>query len=202
MERTKQIKTWEGEFGKSYTDRNNIDWKKRIPYFKEMISGLGITRALECGCNKGHNLLAISSILGDSAEIIGIEPNDYAIGLARASSTKISVLKGSLPALPFIDGYFDLTFTAGVLIHIPLCDLDKALREIYRTSGKYILAIEYFAGKETEIKYRDLTDHLWKRDFPGHYQKLFPELKLIRSGFFDKDTTFDRCNWWLMEKQK
>ena len=87
-----------------------------------------------------------------------------------------------------------------MLIHIPLCDLEKALRQIYRVSGKYVLAIEYFAEKETEIHYRDLTDHLWKRNFLEHYQKLFPDLKLIRSGFLDEETSFDKCHWWLMEK--
>lgn len=202
MERTKQIKTWEGEFGKAYTDRNKIDWEIRIPLFKKMIGGLGIKKVLEAGCNRGHNLLAINKVIGDDSEIIGIEPNDYAIALARSSSTKVSVLKGNLFELPFIDDYFDLAFTAGVLIHIPLCDLEKALHQIYRVSEKYIMAIEYFAEEETEIHYRELTDHLWKRNFLAHYQRLFPDLKLIRSGYLDKETSFDRCHWWLMEKTK
>ena len=201
MERTKQIKTWEGEFGKAYTDRNKINWETRIPLFKEMIGGLGVKKILEAGCNRGHNLLAINKILGDDAEIIGIEPNDYDIELARGSSTKVSILKGNLFELPFVDGYFDISFTAGVLIHIPLCDLGKALLQIYRVSGRYILAIEYFAEKETEIKYRELTEHLWKRNFLEHYQKTFPDLKLIRNGSWGENEEFSRCSWWLFEKK-
>lgn len=202
MEKTEQIKTWEGEFGKAYTDRNKINWETRIPLFQEMIGGLGIKKVLEAGCNRGHNLLAVNKVLGDDSEIIGIEPNDYALELARMSSPKISALKGNLFNLPFVDGYFDLTFTSGVLIHIPLCDIEKAMRQLYRTSGKYVMAIEYFAEKETEIHYRGLTEHLWKRDFLGHYQRLFPDLKVVRKGYWENEGDFDHNHWWLMEKGK
>jgi ubiquinone/menaquinone biosynthesis C-methylase UbiE len=66
---------------------------------------------------------------------VGVEPNQYALELARALSVKVGILHGHSFDLPFKDGYFDLVFTAGVLIHIPLEDLPTALSEAYRSGG-------------------------------------------------------------------
>lgn len=193
-----QLKTWEGEFGKAYTDRNVIDWRARLRAFQQMLGGLPIQRVLEVGCNRGHNLVTLAELLG--GEIVGVEPNQYALELARAASTKVGVLHGHAFDLPFKDGYFDLVFTAGVLIHIPLEELAVALSEIYRVSKRYILAIEYFAEEETVVHYRGHDDLLWKRDFLKHYQTQFPDLDLVRSGYWGPEDGFDRSHWWLLEK--
>jgi ubiquinone/menaquinone biosynthesis C-methylase UbiE len=67
---------------------------------------------------------------------------------------KISIVEGNAFELPFNDNCFDLIFTSGVLIHIALTDLPRALSEIHRVINRYILAIEYFAEEETSIYYR------------------------------------------------
>jgi len=196
-----QLNAWQGTFGKEYTDRCLIDWRKRKVAFEKMLEGLTLRNILEVGCNRGHNLIAINDILGEKCQIIGIEPNNYAIEVARAQSAKIAVVKANSYDIPFKNNFFDLVFTAGVLIHISPKDLDKAMREIYRVSGKYILAVEYFAENETEISYRGNSELLWKRNFLHNYQKLFPDLKVINTGFWEKENTdFDSTHWWLMEK--
>jgi pseudaminic acid biosynthesis-associated methylase len=194
------LEIWEGEFGKAYTDRNEIDWHTRLPAFQQMLDGLLIKRVLEVGCNRGHNLICLARILGEGSDIVGVEPNRYALEIARASSVNVGVLYGHAFDLPFKDGYFDLVFTARVLIHIPLGDLPLALSEIYRVSKRYILAIEYFAQEETVVHYRGYDNLLWKRDFLRHYQSQFPELTLVRSGFLTSEDGFDKTHWWLLEK--
>jgi pseudaminic acid biosynthesis-associated methylase len=196
----KQIKVWKGEFGKDYTDRNVIDWRLLLPAFKEMLRGLQIENVLEVGCNRGHNLVALAEFLGHDSEVVGIDPNLYAIEKARASNNKIQVLLGHAYDLPFKNRCFDLVFTAGVLIHIPIAELPVAMAEIYRVSKRYILAIEYFAEEETVIPYRGHDELLWKRDFCKHYRTNFPDLKLLRDGFWGPEHGFDRTNWWLFEK--
>jgi len=195
-----QLRIWKGEFGKDYTDRNVIDWRARLPAFQQMLGGLPIKRVLEVGCNRGHNLVCLAELLGGESDVVGVEPNRYALELARASSVKVGVLYGHAFDLPFKDGYFDLVFTAGVLIHIPLGDLPLALSEIYRVSKRYILAIEYFAQEETVVHYRGHDNLLWKRDFLQHYRSQFPDLTLIRSGYWGPEDGFDRAHWWLLEK--
>jgi pseudaminic acid biosynthesis-associated methylase len=195
------VKVWEGEFGKAYTDRNMIEWHARLPAFQKMLDGLLLKRVLEVGCNRGHNLMALAELLGESGDVVGIEPNRYALELARTSNVMVGALYGHAFDLPFKDGYFDLVFTAGVLIHIPLADLTIACAEIYRVSNRYILTIEYFAEEESPIHYRGHDDLLWKRNFLKHYQSQFPDLRLIRGGCWGPDYGFDRTHWWLLEKR-
>lgn len=191
-----QLKAWKGKFGEDYTDRNIVDWRKRIPLFRNIIKGLPVKSILEVGCNRGHNLVVLRKLLGEKSEIAGIEPNRYAFNIAKNNNLKLRVIPGNIFSIPFNDSSFDLVFTAGVLIHISIKDLKSAMKEIYRVSKKYILAIEYFAKKETEIEYRGFSSLLWKRDFPGYYLKFFPDLTLIRSGYWKKG----RLTWWLFQK--
>ena len=199
---TIQREVWEGEFGNAYTDRNVIDWRMRLPAFRQVLEGLPIRRILEVGCNRGHNLLALTDILGTEAEIVGLEPNHHALEQARAVSTQVAALYGCAQDIPFKNEYFDLVFTAGVLIHIPLVDLGAVLAEICRVSRRYILCIEYFAEEDTAIPYRGHDDLLWKRNFLRHYQTQCPELTLIRSGYWGPEHGFDRVHWWLLEKTR
>lgn len=194
-----QLKIWESEFGKDYTNRNIVDWRIRLPAFKRILEGLSISRVLEVGCNRGHNLVALSEFL-ETSDLVGVDPNRHAVEIARSSSLKVGFLYGHAYDLPFKDRIFDLVFTAGVLIHIPLNNLPIALSEIYRVSKRYILAIEYFADEETVIHYHGHNDLLWKRNFLRHYQTQFPDLLLVRDGFLSFEEGFDRTHYWLFEK--
>lgn len=198
---THQVKIWEGALGKAYTDQVIIDYRTRLPSFREMLDGLPIKRVLEVGCNRGHNLVALAELLGEGSEVVGVEPNKYALEIARASSVKIGVLYGHASDLPFKDEYFDLVFTAGVLIHVRLLDLAAALTEIYRVSKRYILAVEYFAEEETNVSYRGHENLLWRRDFLMHYQSQFPSLALIRNGHVGPKEGFGKSRWWLLERR-
>jgi pseudaminic acid biosynthesis-associated methylase len=195
------LEAWRGEFGREYTDRNIGDVDVRRSAFANLLEGLQIESVLEVGCNRGHNLVALTELLGEQVNVVGIEPNEYALRVARRSDDRIGVLRGDAVALPFATDAFDLVFTSGVLIHIPPTDLSRAMAEIHRVSRRFILCIEYFAEKDTELVYRGQTGLLWKRDFGGRYEELFPSLTLERTGFLDREAGFDSCNWWLFRKE-
>lgn len=192
---TSQLDAWSGDFGKEYTDRNVQDPAVVAQRFREMLGDLRLGRILEVGCNRGHNLVALEELYPD-AVIAGIEPNAYALGVARQSGKRFGVLQGDLFDLPFKDSFFDLVLTRGVLIHVALGDLPGALDEIWRVSRRYILCAEYFAEEETVIHYRGHDDLLWKRDFRKHYLERFPGLTVLRSGYSEPD----RVHWWVFEK--
>ena len=196
----KQLTVWQGEFGNAYTDRNAPDWHLRTPAFSTMLEGLQLRRILEVGCNRGHNLQSVLDVLGADAEVFGVEPNTYALKLARTAAAWTFPVPGSVFDLPFKDDYFDLVFTVTVLIHVAPDDLTKALEEIERVSRRYILIAEYFSEEDTAIEYRGHRDLLWKRNFLKHYQTHFPGLRLVRSGYWGSEDGFDRTHWWLMEK--
>lgn len=195
-----QLERWQGEFGRAYTDRNPVDWKKLVPAFTQMLGDLPLKRLLEVGCNRGHNLVAIRQIVGDECDLVGVEPNAYARQVASASR-KAQILAGNVFDLPFADGDFDLVMTAGVLIHVALPDLGNALSQVYRCSRRYVLAVEYFAEEETVMPYRGHDDLLWKRNFPRHYQEAFPDLTLVREGSVGPPDGVDESEWWLFEKR-
>jgi pseudaminic acid biosynthesis-associated methylase len=191
-----QLEKWQGPFGQAYTDRNIVDWRTVLPYFREILEGLPVGRMLEVGCNRGHNLVALRELLGKQAEVAGVEPNPHARALA--SSTGERVIAANIYGLPFPDAHFDLVITAGVLIHVPLEQLPAAMKEVYRCSKRFIVAVEYYAPQETAIKYHGMDNLLWKRDFLSHYLRLFPDLRLARSGYREE---WDRSSWWLLEKE-
>jgi pseudaminic acid biosynthesis-associated methylase len=196
---TRQLQEWQGEFGNEYVRRNQIDWQDRLPAFQHMLHGLSPDRVLEVGCNRGHNLVALSKFLED-ADLVGVEPNQYALEIARAAIPQIGILQGNIFDIPFKNNYFDCVFTSGVLIHISLKDLPSALAEIYRVSKRYILAIEYFSEEEEVIQYRGKDELLWKRNFLKHYQSQFQDLALIQSGYWEAEYNYEKTHWWLMEK--
>jgi pseudaminic acid biosynthesis-associated methylase len=197
---TEQLKQWESEFGDAYTERNAVDWHVKIPTWRVMVGDLKLNHVVEVGPNRGHNLQAIAELGCAEGNIIGVEPNRTAIEIARSSSNKFSVLHGNAFELPFVDSYADLVFTTGVLIHISLEDLPRAMSEIYRVSRRYILCGEYFAETETVIEYRGHTNLLWKRNFKQHYLDQFADLKVIKEGYWSLEDGFDRTHWWLFEK--
>lgn len=193
---TKQIDHWRGAFGDAYTERNKIDWQDLLTKWQEIIGNLELQHVVEVGPNRGHNLRAFHEIGVANGNLIGVELNQHAIQVARTQFPQISVLEGNVFELPFVDAYADLVFTSGVLIHIALADLPAALSEIYRVSGKYIIAVEYFAEQETTIHYRGHDDQLWKRDFKSHYLAQFPDLELVKEG----EWTSKESHWWLFKK--
>lgn len=197
---SEQLKHWKSDFGDAYTDRNVVDWKTRLSAWKTMIGDMRLEHIVEVGCNRGHNLKAIYELESVSGNIIGIEPNAKALSKVRNQFPEVAALSGNIFTLPFIDGYADLVFTVGVLIHLHLDDLAKGINEIYRISKKYILCVEYFSEKEITINYRGHDNLLWKRDFKSHYLKLYPKLRVIREGYWDIEDGFDRSHWWLFEK--
>jgi pseudaminic acid biosynthesis-associated methylase len=194
-----QLGRWAGDFGRSYTDRNAVDWRSRERAFRTMLDGLAVESVLEVGCNRGHNLVAIESV-ARPRRLAGVEPNPYALELARAALPAAELSEGRADKLPFDGREFDLVFTAGVLIHVPPETLDGVLREIVRVARRYVLAVEYFAEQEEVVRYREHDDLLWKRDFRRAYERVATDLRLVRSGFWGPDDGFDDATWWLLER--
>lgn len=192
-----QISIWKGEFGNKYTDRNQVNWQIKLPIFRQILAELNITSILEVGCNRGHNLIALRHLFGDKLEITGVEPNEYAASQARLAG--FSVQDGVIANLPFAVNRFDLVFTSGVLVHVPLNKLKRAIQEMYRVSKHYILAVEYYAEEETEIPYRGHHDLLWKRDFYNHFKATVP-VYVIRQGQYEEKNS--AVSWWLFEKER
>lgn len=179
---------WEGKFGDDYTKRNTPDVGVRYKVFGSILWGMNPYSIVEIGCNKGVNLFALK-IIYPKSEICGVEINKKILDAGIPPFFITKSIKS------FRDKTVDLVFTCGVLIHIPSKDLKRMMEEIINASYKYVLAIEYYAPKETEVIYRGLRNMLWKRDYGKLYKDL--GLKLISTGEVPE---IDNSTYWLFKK--
>lgn len=182
---------WAGEFGNEYVKRNRVDWWKRMPFWAGVISDILPSSVIEFGTNCGWNLMAIRALQFPMA-ISGVEINAEAV--SHTQKAGFCVVNTDILASPFSGA--DLTFTAGVLIHIAPEDLKATMQKIIDSSRRYVLAVEYAADKEEEVIYRGHRGVLWKRPFGKLYQDL--GLRLVSEGVAEG---FDQCTYWLLERQ-
>jgi len=214
ISRTHQIKTWDGDFGRKYTNRN-IFLPKDLDRFyidtwgsshSQMIKDFlmpikkNITKALEIGCNVGNQLNSLQRL--GFKELYGIDIQSYAVEKAKRITKDINIIKGSAFDVPFKGNYFDLVFTAGVLIHISPNDIGKALDEIHRCSKRYIFGFEYFSEDYAKIKYRGKNNLLWKTDFCKLYLNRFSDLKIVKERKYKYIKSNKMDTMFLLEKKK
>ena len=173
---TDQMKTWKGDFGQQYTDRNpqvaadvealynrNFGFS-RTSINERFLSGVPKSfRILEVGCNVGTQLEVLSNM--GFEHLYGIELQRYAVDIARKRLSSIDIIAGSIFDIPFKDGFFDLVFTSGVLIHISPETISTAIHELIRCSNRYIWGCEYFSEVTEEISYRGNNSLAWKTNF-------------------------------------
>lgn len=195
-----QQEIWTSDFGKEYTDRSICNPEKLDELYKKMygvtklemnsrfLGGLDINNILEVGCNIGDQLRHLQ--FQGYNNLYGIEVLKYAIQKASQLTKDINIIWGNAFNIPFKDGYFDLVFTAGVLIHVHPDDIAEVMNEIYRVSKRYIWGIEFYNDGHKKIEYRGKKNFCWKADFAQIYLDLFPDLALVkeeRYKYLDND---------------
>jgi len=192
---------WGGEFGDAYVERNKAAGDQRAPFWQNMLQRIPVRRVLEVGCNNGGNLRWFEDAL-PAGGVYGVDINQKALALLRQEHPNINAVYSPARELPFRDGFFDLAFTMGVLIHQPDSTLPLVMNEIVRCSRRYVLCGEYFAAERTEVPYRGQEGALIKRDFGKLYRELFPELELRYETFLGKDAGWDDVTVWVFEKRQ
>ena len=188
---TPQIKVWQGEFGRAYTDRNTLNpeqvdqlWCRNYGVSRSGINREFLAdvpknaRILEVGCNVGNQLLLLQE--QGYRDLTAIEIQSYAIETARQRVVGALFRQASALDIPFESGSFDLVFTSGVLIHIAPEDLKRAMFEIHRCARRYIWGAEYFSAEPASVQYRGHDQLLWKMDYAHLYLSTFPDLGLAR----------------------
>jgi len=198
MQTSSQLQLWRSEFGRQYTDRNDVAKPERIVSWARLLDGIVPERAVEVGCNVGWNLTYLKEL--GVKELYAVEPQPYAVEKARARNPEFNVLCSTGFDLPFKDAFADLAFTSGVLIHVAPADVAKVMAEMYRVSRRYIVAIEYDWPTEEEIQYRGNGDSLWKRPHGQIWQASYPALKLLRKLELSPAEGYDNCTAHLFEK--
>ena len=208
---TKQERAWSGQFGRTYTDRNPGDFEEMEKLYVNLY-GVGRSalnekflgsldrsiRILEVGSNVGSQLAGLQQM--GFTELYGIELQKYAVEKSKGLTQDINLIQGNAFDVPFKDGFFDLVFTSGVLIHIGPADIGLALDEIWRCSRAFIWGFEYFAAAYTTVAYRGNENLLWKADFARLYMDRFDDLKLVKEERFKYVANDNEDAMFLLEK--
>lgn len=190
---------WAEEFGNAYVDRNRTAAEKRGPFWQAIMTEYPGQRVLEVGCNLGANLHWVAAHRLPQ-QVYGVDINLKALDELHQRLPQVNALWSPARELPFRDGWFDMVFTMGVLIHQPESTLPLIMAEIVRCSRRYVLCGEYYAEQTIEVPYRGQTGALFKRDYGRIYQELFPELQLRRQGFLSREEGWDDVTYWVFEK--
>ena len=209
--KNRQLEKWTGDFGQEYTERNRSSLSAMEKLYKHhfVVTRTEMNRQfvdrfdrsmriLEVGCNIGNQLLCLQRMGFEN--LYGIEPQEYAVEMVKRRAKGIQIIKGNIFDIPFKDGYFDLVFTSGVLIHISPQNIKKAFKEIYRCSRKYIWGYEYYSEKYEEIPYRGEKGLLWKTDFAKAFRKTFPDLRSVKVQLFKYANNDNLDIMFLLEK--
>ena len=190
---------WASHFGDAYVERNSHAANGRESFWRMMLGKYAVARVLEVGCNIGANLQWLCQVLPGRG-IYGVDINERALAQLHQHVPLVNAIWSPARELPFRDQWFDLVFTAGVLIHQPDSTLPLVMAEIVRCSRRYVLCIEYFAEETVEIPYRGQQRALFKRNYSRIYQEMFPDLKLLEYGMLTRDTGWDDVTFWWFEK--
>ena len=185
MKTIPQQQFWKGGFGKEYLDRNlftpaQLDKSYRSKFGvtrsqmnKEFLGSLPRNaKILEVGANFGMQLKSLQKM--GFTNLYGVELNSMVADFGRKTLRDINLIEGDALNLPFKDGFFDLVFTSGVLIHIAPKDRAKAMREI----------------------------SLWKANFPALYKKEIPSLKLVKQKIYRYKGETNEDVMFLFKKAK
>jgi spore coat polysaccharide biosynthesis protein SpsF len=203
----KQANHWAGTQGNDYAARspgniNSMAYLWHTILCRNVSRGFNLASVIEFGAGMGTNLQALKRIYTHPTPLhrTGVEINkDTCMHLAQHCETLICSPLQELKPLPPAD----LTYTRGVLIHIPEPDLPHVYDLLYHSSRRWIMVAEYYAPKRTMIPYRGQDNLLWKADFAGEMMDRHKGLILRDYGFVyhgDRDAPQDDVTWFLMEK--
>ena len=213
MPETPELDAWKSGFGREYTDRNALTldgmeelWRKNYGRSRTDLNRVFLNdmdrsiRILEVGSNVGNQLLCLQKM--GFKNLYGIDPQSYAVELSKSRTNGINIIEADAFDIPFKEGYFDLVFTSGVLIHIAPKDVRRAMVEIHRCSKRYVFGFEYYSQGHEAVEYRGKKDLLWKADFPMVYMQTCPDLKLVRSEPIKYLSNDNVDVMFLLEKQQ
>jgi len=197
---TTQEKFWMSKFGDDYIKRN-LEHKEPVKRnFSKMLikNNIEINSCLEFGSNVGVNLDALKELYPE-LNTFGVEINTNAYNILKE---KHDAFLGSVYEFKS-NKKFDLTLSAGVLIHQNPNKLKYFYDQPFTNSKKYILICEYFSPKPVAIDYRGNKNKLFKRDFAKEILNQYKKLDVVDYGFVwsgDKFAWGDDYNWFLFSK--
>lgn len=180
------------DFWNKYTDenesKNNLEYAK---FIRDLATSLRSNSVLEVGCNSGKDLKEFP----ENIEVLGLDLNEYALDVARKKYPTFQFKNGSILNMPYEDSSIDFVFTHYLLNYIPEEEMEKALKELYRVSSKYILTCEHYDENESPL---DKDSKSWKRN--AYKRWLNFQVKIISDVDMHEDIESNKPRFTLVRK--
>lgn len=182
------------EFWNKYTKENQSKYNQEFAKFiRDLATSLRSSSVLEVGCNIGNDLKEFL----EGVEVHGLDLNDGALEIAKQKLPSFKFQKGSILEIPFEDSSIDFVFTHYLLNYIPEEEMDKAIKELFRVSKKYILTCELFDENESPLEGEIQT---WKRNVYKRW--LNYQVKIISNVDMHEDIEPKKPRFTLVKKIK
>lgn len=197
-----------GRDAATYKQDNDVD-PKYIPLYVEEIRKMLESGAhplpqkvLDLGCGGDYTLQILDCLLGEEAQIIGVDENDEMLEVSKAFAAthhNISIVKlkvdGKIKPEDVQGGGFDLIFARQVICHFTQPQLTfTALRRLLSPQGK-LLFIEGFWPKESWM-----VGHEYGLECPLSVLERYKEAPdAIKSAYFWQKTGFQQVEAKLIQ---
>ena len=185
---------YDKDFWNKYTDENESTYNQEFAKFiRDLVTSLRSDSVLEVGCNTGNDLKEFP----ENVEVNGIDLNDHALEIAKQKLPSFKFKKGSILDIPFEDSSIDFVFTHNLLNYIPNEEMEKAIKEMFRVSKKYILTCELFDENESPLEGETQS---WKRNIYKRW--LDYQVKIISHVDMHEDIEPKKPRFTLVKKIK
>ena len=149
-------------------------------HLKKNIESICPKSLLEVGCGPGRLIELYRAV--DWVFCVDFSPtmlNRIKSKIQREYFRNISLFQMAAENLGFADNSMDLVVSSHVLLHVPYSNIDEAVTELTRVTGKYITLVDYSHPDTERLKTRKTSSHVFTHD----YRRLFSEkgLKLVKA---------------------
>lgn len=183
---------YDTEYWNKYTDDNESKYNEEFSKFiKDLATSLRSNNVLEVGCNSGNDLRNFPN----DFDVHGVDLNDHALDIAKKKFPSFKFKNGSIIDLPYEESSIDFVFTHNVLNYISENQIDKAIKELYRVSKKYILNCESYDENESPI---DGKSNAWKRNVYKRWLNF--QVKIISDVDMHEDIEPNKPRFTLVRK--
>lgn len=117
-------------------------------------------RVLDVGCGVGHYLRTLRKEIDMNIDYLGVDITEKRIQLAKkAFKDEVEFRVGDIFNLEFEDSAFDIVICNNMILHLPP-NPTKAIAELTRVSGKYVIIRTLFGKRNYIIKELRTADEL------------------------------------------
>lgn|GEM_PF-1197433 len=151
-----------------------------------MQSESGVKKLIDVGCGVGDFTLDLAVKYSQFEKVVGIDFLKERVDIARQKVEQIKnvfFFEADLLDIPFVDRSFDMTICINVLHHVYIDDFSKAIRELARITGKYLILEIRNKKNIFNFWYKYVVIPLFYRDLPVYDISISEVCDLIKNDY-------------------